>query len=492
MNTFILGVVAAFSAFAGYWVFVFRRLLPLERELGQARQEAAAAAEAAYSQVLQARRESGGEVSSVMAELDSTHSLLVQRAKEARALHDVAASVASQPAQTALSAIVSIIAKYLAADVVAFLLVDEASGEMVAQSGAYGIDSEEQLYRVPLSETGSSSVRVFKTGRPFLTGDAQDDPQVLHRYSKLWNIRSLMVIPVRCSGRTIGVLRIGSFKSGVFTKDQMETISLIADESGILVEMAFLNRRLAASSEQWKELNRVKDDFISTVSHEFKTPLTTLEGFLSVVLDGEAGPLGEDQRRFLLLCRNSVRRLTAMVFELLDLSKLETHIAMDFHPISIAEVVSRSVEAQRLQAESQGTVVTLRLGDNLPRMKADARWIGLVFDNLLSNAIKFTRTGGHVELSAADKGDVLAVTVSDDGIGIPKTDHPHVFERFYRVSNRHETSSSGTGLGLAISREIILRHGGRMWLESTLGRGTKVHFVVPVLREGNEGGQARA
>lgn len=438
----LLSAVAAAVAAVG--LVLFRRVLPLERELSERRR----------------------------------HSEL--RAREVRALHDVAETLtAPGRGSAALSAVVAIVARTLDADLVAFLLVDEEAGELVVQPGAHGLEREGLLYRLPLSEEGSSSVRVFKSGMPFLSGDAQNDPGVLARYAKLWRLRSLMVVPVRRAGRTIGVLRAGSFQAQRFAQEDLELLAIVADEAGALFETALLNKKLGEAMEQLQAANRMKDEFVSVVSHEFKTPLTTILGFLSVMLEGEAGAVNEQQRKFLDTARAAARRLNALVGELLDLSRLQSSARLDLKPLSISELLKTSVEAHRVQAEEGRRVLSLSLPPDLPPVMGDARWLSLAADNLISNALKFTRDGGKVAVTAEAREEGVLVRVEDDGVGIAKDEQPRVFDRFYRAKHSLEKGVPGTGLGLAIAREAVQKHGGRIWVESDPGKGSRFFFQVP-------------
>jgi signal transduction histidine kinase len=338
-------------------------------------------------------------------------------------------------------------------------------------------------YRLPLTEERSSSVRVFKTRRPFVSGDAQNDPGVIARYASLWRAHSLMVVPLVLDDRVLGVMRVGSRRRAAFSAEALALVTVVAEEAAVLVETAMLNRRLSETTEQLAALNRMKDEFVSTVSHEFKTPLTTITGFLSVMLEGETGPINEQQMKFLQITKAAAKRLAGLVSDLLDLSRLEGGARMELRPLDLADLVSQSVE--NLQPLATEAAKTLRWSrpERFPRAVGDARWLGLAVDNLVSNAIKFTRPGGRISIDAQDKGEFLMISVADDGIGIPEEDRPKLFERFYRASNRGEVSASGTGLGLAIAREVVSKHGGKIWFESELGKGTTFHFVVPTARE---------
>ena len=420
-----------------------------------------------------------GGLSAALEDLNQTHSRLIQKSREMRALQDVATTLSSSTAQTqsALSAIVAIVAKAVDADMAAFLLADESTGELVTQSGAYGIETEDLLYRVSLNDATSSSVRVFRSGEAFLSGDAQSDPLVNPMYPRLLKIHSLIVAPLGLEGRSIGVIRVGSRRKDLFRREHLDLVRAIADEAAVLIQTAMLNRRLSDTADQLTSLNHMKDDFVSTVSHEFKTPLTTIMGFLTVMLEGETGKLSEQQAKFLNIAKAAAKRLAGLVADLLDISRLEGGVKMDLQPQTLEPLLRASVDNHLPAAEEGGKTVTCELG-KLPPIVCDERWLTLCVDNLLSNAIKFTRPSGKVRLTALDKGEFVMVTVADDGIGIPVEDRERIFEKFYRARNRTEVAAPGTGLGLAIAREIITKHGGKIWFECDPGQ-TRFIFIVP-------------
>jgi signal transduction histidine kinase len=425
-----------------------------------------------------------GGLSAAMEELTQTHDRLIRKSKEVKTLHDVAQAMVTRVGRdiSSLGAIVAIVARALEADLVAFLILDEATGELVTQPGAFGIEGEEMLYRIPLTEARSSSVRVFKTRKPFMAEDAQNDPGVIASYAQLWKVHSLLVVPLVVEDRVLGVMRVGSRRRGAFGDEALALVTVVAEEASILVETAMLNRRLSETAEQLAALNRMKDEFVSTVSHEFKTPLTTITGFLSVMLDGETGPINEQQVKFLQIAKSAAKRLAGLVSDLLDLSRLEGGAKMELRPLDLVDLIGQSVENHQPAAAEGGKTLVWTPPARLSRAVGDQRWLGLVVDNLVSNALKFTRPGGKVNVSARDKGEFLLVEVSDDGIGIPLQDREKIFERFYRASNRAEVNAPGTGLGLAIAREVVAKHGGKIWFDSEPEQGTTFRFVVPAAR----------
>jgi signal transduction histidine kinase len=441
----------------------------------------AAALADGISRLSETRERLQGGLSAAMEELTQTHDRLIRKSKEVKTLHDVAQAMVSRVGRdiSSLGAIVAIVARALEADLVAFLILDEATGELVTQPGAFGLEGEELLYRIPLTETRSSSVRVFKTRKPFMSEDAQNDAGVISTYAQLWKVHSLLVVPLIVEDRVLGVMRVGSRRRGAFGGDALALVTVVAEEASVLVETAMLNRRLAETAEQLAALNRMKDEFVSTVSHEFKTPLTTITGFLSVMLDGETGPINEQQVKFLQIAKAAAKRLAGLVSDLLDLSRLEGGAKMELRPLDLLELIAQSVENHQPAAAEGGKSLIWNPPARLSKAVGDQRWLGLVVDNLVSNALKFTRPGGKVVVEAGDKGEFLMVAVSDDGIGVPPADREKIFERFYRASNRAEVNAPGTGLGLAIAREVVAKHGGKIWFDSEAGRGSTFRFVVP-------------
>ncbi len=411
------------------------------------------------------------------------------RQRGLRPLDDLAQTFGAPGTQTEsiLAALVAILAKYLEADLVAFLLPDAEGKELVVQPGAYGIEEKEGMfYRIPIENGEHSSARVFKSGQPFLTGDAQNDPDVISRYAKLWDIRSLMVLPLRCGEKTIGVMRVGSFRKDYFSQKHVDWGLLIAGEAAAVVEAAVITRHLSETAEQLKKSNRIKDEFISTVSHEFKTPLTTILGFLMLMLDGEAGDLSEQQKKFVKMSINAAKRLEMLVADILDLSKLEAGAKMSRRSFDLAKALRASAESQFLEAEKREVELLCEIEESLPGVSGDPRWISLAVDNLLSNAIKFTPPRGQVKIRAQRQGQEIVICISDTGVGIPPEEKERVFEKFYRSQASADLGVPGTGLGLAIVREIVAKHGGRLWLESEPQKGSRFYFSLPLPVPGQE------
>jgi signal transduction histidine kinase len=201
-------------------------------------------------------------------------------------------------------------------------------------------------------------------------------------------------------------------------------------------------------------------------------------------MNGEAGPLNEQQVRFLRIAHNSIDRLTLLISDLLDLSRIESgQLKLELSPVVLSKILQDSSETYRATIESKNITLTIEIAKRLPEVLGDDSRIKQVIDNLLSNAMKFTPSGGTIRLVADDMGDFVLVSVADSGVGVAKENHEKIFEKFFQVDSSLTRQVGGTGLGLAISKSIIEMHGGRIWVESEVNQGATFRFLLPRLRE---------
>lgn len=234
-----------------------------------------------------------------------------------------------------------------------------------------------------------------------------------------------------------------------------------------------------ADVTRFQMLDQFKSDLVATVSHELKTPLTSVRLAVHVLLEETVGPLTPKQTELLVDARDSAERLLALIEQLLALARLQR--AQDqsvFRPEDPVELLRRAADGARPRAEDRHVALELAVGDPLPPVAADAERIGQALGNLLNNAITYTPAGGRVALSAAAADGAVALTVADTGAGIPAEYMPHVFDRFFRIPGQSE--EGGTGLGLAIVKEIVTAHRGEVTCESVPGKGTTFRIVLPV------------
>jgi two-component system phosphate regulon sensor histidine kinase PhoR len=229
-----------------------------------------------------------------------------------------------------------------------------------------------------------------------------------------------------------------------------------------------------------RRLERVRQDFVANVSHEFRTPLTAIQGFAETLLSGALDDPA-NRRRFVEIIREHAMRLARLTEDLLKLSRIEAgQLKLEFRPVSVAQLVESCVETAQLKAVPKRLSLNVELPSGLPTVRGDANSLQEVLQNLLDNALQYTPGGGKIEVSASCSESRVIVTVADTGIGIPQAEQERIFERFYRVDEARSREAGGTGLGLSIARHIMEAHGGRLWVESAVGEGSRFHFSIPV------------
>jgi len=229
-----------------------------------------------------------------------------------------------------------------------------------------------------------------------------------------------------------------------------------------------------------RRLERVRQDFVANVSHEFKTPLTAIQGFSETLL---AGAIDDptNNRRFLEIIRDHAIRLARLTDDLLKLARIEAgKLEVQFFPMSVIDLVERCAETALLKAGRKQILLEIDVPPGLPLVRGDAALLRDVLQNLLDNAIQYTPSGGRIHMSAAAGEREAVLTVADTGIGIPLVDQERIFERFYRVDAARSREAGGTGLGLSIAKHIVEVHGGRLLVESEVGSGSRFSFSIPL------------
>lgn len=227
-----------------------------------------------------------------------------------------------------------------------------------------------------------------------------------------------------------------------------------------------------------KELDRMKSEFVATVSHDLRSPLTAVGGLADLI--GMAGDLTEKQQEALGRMRRSVGQMEELIEDLLDLGKIEQGIDMEMSLCQVEEVVQEAVESLSPRAEMKGQNLSVVVTSELPGVLGSATRLRQVVANLLDNAIKYTPAGGQVRVLLYRRDQQVVVEVTDTGVGIAPQDQEQLFQKFYRVQTPETAEIAGTGLGLALARSIVEQHGGRIWVRSAPGRGSTFAFALPV------------
>ena len=229
-----------------------------------------------------------------------------------------------------------------------------------------------------------------------------------------------------------------------------------------------------------RRLERVRQDFVANVSHEFKTPLTAIQGFAETLLGGALED-PKNNRRFLEIMRDHANRLARLTDDLLKLARIEAgKLELEFSPVGVIEFIERCAETALMKASRKQITLDIEIPPGLPPVRGDASLLRDVLQNLVDNAIQYTPPGGRICVSARVNSNEMVIEVMDTGIGIPLVDQERIFERFYRVDAARSREAGGTGLGLSIAKHIIDAHDGRLWVESTVGEGSRFSFSIPL------------
>ncbi len=276
--------------------------------------------------------------------------------------------------------------------------------------------------------------------------------------------------------RPIRHLRDGAHRIGEGNLDHRIRITS-RDELG---ELAGEFNTMAAKLQ---ELDQLKQDFVSNVTHELRSPLTSLRGYVEFLLRGSAGPLNEEQKEYLIVVKNNALRLARFIDNLLDVAKIEAgKLELHREPINIAELAKEMQIVFRPMGQEKKVTFSTDIPADLPPVLADPDKLSEVFTNLLSNAFKFTEESGRINLAAARENEFVHLIFTDTGSGIPPEALETVFNKFEQVKPTRGLArkTKGTGLGLSIVKGFVEAHGGRVWMESVPGRGTTAHVLWPV------------
>ncbi len=258
------------------------------------------------------------------------------------------------------------------------------------------------------------------------------------------------------------------------TNELAELCQRIAELEKVEAERQQLERKVV----EYEELDRLKSDLLSTVSHELRTPLAAIKGYTTMLLDYDRRLRCEEKQEHLQSIDRATDRLTELVDHLLDMSQLNAGLLkLEKQPISISKLIREAVAEAKLTAPRHQIVLNMRKG--LPRVNIDAKRIRQVLDNLIDNACKYSKEGSSVVVQAHRGGSELHISVADQGIGIPAGDLERVFDWMYRIEKRLP-QEEGLGLGLSISKGLVQAHGGRIWMESEEGKGSKCSFTLPL------------
>jgi len=345
-------------------------------------------------------------------------------------------------------------------------LNEKKQTEAIVRSVAAGVvvvnNKGEVLLMNPAAEKLLDTKKEKKVGRP-LTEDANETQ--LFSMAKSTSIDGETDIEVDSDEDTKKILRSSS--------------AVIEDENGQTVGMVTVLNDITKQ----KELDDLKDQFLSNVTHELRNPIGAIKQSISVILEGTAGPLSDPQEKFLANAKRNLERLSALVDDILDLAKLEAKkMELKLKSIPLSTVIDEVCETLNTWAANKGITLAKDIQENIPDINVDPDRVIQILLNIMSNAIKFTPKGGTITVGAKVEAskDHIVMTVQDTGVGIPKDDLPKIFGKFQQASNRSSGDKSGTGLGLSIAQELVHLHLGEISVDSEEGQGTVFTFTLPL------------
>lgn len=321
---------------------------------------------------------------------------------------------------------------------------------------------------------------VLETKKPYISNNVHEEEGYIPAN---YDTHSQMTLPLTSKQELVGIVVIESSELEAFDEEAAETAVRVTNHTSVAIANALL-------VEQVNEANHAKSEFVSMVSHELKTPMTSMRGYTDLLLSGMTGELSEQQKGFLETISLNIRRMNQQIQDLTDISRIETgKLHVNIASISIIEVVNETLQIIQGLADEKDIRLHLQLPEDLPMVLADKDRIAQVMTNLLSNACKYSPPNTDVELcfetkmmpngSSETVMPMVICSVRDHGYGISEEDLQKLFTKFFRSEDPNIRQAKGTGLGLSITKGIIELHKGEIWVESTVGEGTTFAFSVP-------------
>jgi signal transduction histidine kinase/HAMP domain-containing protein len=427
-----------------------------------------------------AGRGSEDELGRLAAAVDTMGKRVERRVETLRRLHDFSRSAYRMTdVREVLARATQAIAGFTGAERVWFSLFDANANRLDAQLPAWNVTAElaEQL-SVSL-DARSIEGMVFRTGEAYCTNDMDRDPYASRSLQKVSAARNGCFAPLKTEEETLGVA-VAINRDGGFFQEEVDAVTSFADLASLLLRNARLYGALSGTVDELRRASRLKDHFLQNVNHELRTPLTAIVGWTDLFEEGDLDP--DTVRRGLRQIRQSSRVLLALIDDLLDLARLDRGaLTLQSKPVLLSEVIHRSLETVRMMADTRGVVMILApLPEPMAPVRADPLRLQQVLWNLLANAIQFTPVHGRVVVRVEREPERYLVSVEDDGIGIPESELPHVFERFRQVDGSATRGHAGMGIGLALARSLVELHGGSIWASSVVGQGSRFTFSLPV------------
>src|SRR6185312_6839020 len=291
--------------------------------------------------------------------------------------------------------------------------------------------------------------------------------------------------PLLREDRIIGGLVVRRKSTGEFRPEVVELLKTFATQSVLAIQNARLFREIEDKSKQIEAANRHKSEFLANMSHELRTPLNAIIGFSEVLGERLFGELNEKQAEYTDDILSSGRHLLSLINDILDLSKIEAgRMELEITTFDLPMAIENALLLIRERASRHGIKLDRAIDERIGDFAGDERKVKQILVNLLSNAVKFTPESGKIRVDASMGDSAVIISVTDSGIGIANEDQEVIFEEFRQASGNYAQKREGTGLGLTLTRRFVEMHGGKIWVESEIGKGSKFTFTLPTNHEG--------
>lgn len=351
--------------------------------------------------------------------------------------------------------------------------------------------------RFAIQEARQIDERLRKTQERFFLAARMDEEDAIRRLMVSHRIE--LIVPLYYKKAVIGYICLGKRQKRNYGKRDIVALEAIADELVIAIqnaqsvhEVRELNanleqrigtatKELRVSNSQLQKLDEAKDEFISMASHQLRTPLTSIKGYISMLLEGDMGELTKDQKKVLNEAFVSSERMVRLIGDFLNVSRLQTgKFIIEKHPVDLAKLVDLEIDALTANAEARGITFSYKKPKNIPVLELDENKIQQVVMNFADNAIYYSKEKGKINVTLKKVPGFVEFKVEDNGIGVPKTEQADLFNKFFRATNARKARPDGTGVGLFLAKKVVTDHDGTIIFESKEGKGSTFGFRLPI------------
>ena len=421
----------------------------------------------------------------LFSELQERTHQLARSVGELKALGEVGQAVSSTlDLETVLTRIVSHAVQLSGTDGGAIYEYDEQSEEFLLRATDHMEEELINALRANPPRLGDGVIgRAAATREPVQIPNIMEErtyPPRMRQLLERFGFRASLAIPLFWEERIIGGLVVRRKSTGEFRAEVIELLKTFATQSALAIQNARLFREIEDKSRQIEAANRHKSEFLANMSHELRTPLNAIIGFSEVLQERLFGELNKKQAEYTSDILTSGQHLLSLINEILDLSKVEAgRMELELATFDLPLAIDNARTFVRERATRHGIGVDVTIDERLGEFTGDERKIKQILLNLLSNAVKFTPEGGRIAIDARHSNGSVEISVSDTGIGISPDDQTRVFEEFRQVGGDYAHKKEGTGLGLTLAKKFVELHGGKIWVESELGKGSTFSFSLP-------------